>query len=97
VRDLARDFVVVVDFDTFAPFSRRYVAFGSSLGLGCGNATAGRSASAAVMNRDQIDAGYDPPVTRIPPTFVIGTSPTGAPIHTAVASWGVYPTSHASW
>ena len=41
------------------------------------------------MYAPQIRAGYEPPVTLIPPTFRIGTLPFGDPIHTAVVSCGV--------
>ena len=41
-------------------------------------------------------AGNVPPNTLIPPTSFIGTTDSGFPIHTAVASWGVNPMNHAS-
>lgn len=37
----------------------------------------------------KIRAGYDPPVTEMPPTLRIGTWPAVAPIHTAVEYCGV--------
>lgn len=62
---------------------------GRSLGLGFGKLTDGSSASTAAVYPDQIWAGYEPPVTFLPPTFFMETLPTGDPIHTAVASCGV--------
>jgi hypothetical protein len=56
---------------------------------------AGTPASAAFMYREKMRAGKLPPVTLIPWTPRIGVSPSGRPTHTAVDSWGVYPTNHA--
>ena len=50
---------------------------------------AGAGPDAKVMNFRQICAGYVAPKTRIPPTFVIGISPTGLPIQTAAVYCGV--------
>ena len=41
------------------------------------------------MKALHIWAGKLPPTTLMPATLVIGTSPDGSPIHTAVASCGV--------
>ena len=61
-----------------------------------GNDCGGVPASIEAVNACQIRAGYVPPNTSMPPTSVIGTAASGAPIHTAVASCGAKPTNHAS-
>lgn len=53
------------------------------------NPSGGTSASARRMNAAQIRAGYEPPVTRMPPTFNISIWAAGCPIHAAAVSCGV--------
>lgn len=56
----------------------------------------GSPATAARMVAAQISAGYEPPVTLRPWTFLMGVMRSGWPTHTAVESWGTKPTNHAS-
>ena len=49
---------------------------------------AGTPSSATFIVPAKIEAGKDPPVTRLPCTFSIGSILSGWPTHTAVESWG---------
>lgn len=82
--DLELDLVERVEYLSLINFG-----LGRSLELGFGKLTDGSSASTAAVYPAQIWAGYEPPVTFLPPTFFMETLPTGDPIHTAVASCGV--------
>jgi len=68
----------------------------SESGVAVKSGCTGVPSSAAFIMSANIVAGYDPPLTATPCTWVIGVLPAGSPTQTAVANCGTKPTNQAS-